>query len=351
MPDAETAPTMRDTHPTLHAGSILTDEVYGEIRLTEPLLVELMRTPAVRRLREIYQGGITAFIRPERDTTRLDHSVGVMALLRRLGASTEEQAAGLIHDVPHTAFSHVIDFVFPNRAHTYHEDQSEEVFRNSEIPGILQRHGLDWRRVIEPEHYPRLEQPLPHLCADRLDYFLRDGILDLNTFTTEEGHTLLDHLEVWEERIIVDDVEAARWLGDTFMTLDDRCWCSVQEVGWYAVMARALREALRHAVITLEDFAGTDAALLKRLQRCDVPSVHHWLSRLDRSTDFVRDPDHYDLVALPKVRAIDPPVRMGDRAVPLSVLDADFARRRRHYIARKSGRWYLRIIGPKAART
>ncbi len=336
-------------HPPLPTGCAVEDEVYGDVRFTEPLLVELMYTDAVQRLRKIYQGGITAFIRPERNTTRLDHSVGVAVLLRHLGADVEEQAAGLIHDVPHTAFSHVIDFVFPNRAHTYHEEQSEAIFRKSEIPSILQGYGLDWQKIVEPEHYPLLEQPLPRLCADRLDYFLRDGILDLHTFTVAEGRALLDHLQVCGEQIVVDDIEMARWLGDTFMALDDRCWCSVQEVGWYAVMARALRAALHHGVITLEDFQGTDAALLHRLQHSDVVPVHHWLSLLDRSTDFVRNPENYDLVALPKVRAIDPPVRIDeDRVAPLSTLDDDFARRRHDYIISKEGRWYLRIEAAKA---
>jgi hypothetical protein len=337
------------THPFTSSTGTLHDPVYGDVHFTDPLLTELLHTDAVQRLREIYQGGITAFIRPERNTTRLDHSLGVAALLRRLKADVEEQAAGLIHDVPHTAFSHVIDFVFPNQAHTYHEDQSEEIFRKSEIPDILQRHGLDWRRVAEPEHYPLLEQPLPHLCADRLDYFLRDGILDLHTFTAEEGRELLDHLKIWNDRIVVDDVDAARWLGDMFMTLDDRCWCSIQEVGWYAVMARALREALRHGIITLDDFEGTDAALLKRLRSSEVPSIQRWLSLLDRSTDFVRDPDDYNLIALPKVRAIDPPVQINGQAVPLSALDDAFSRRRRGYIAAKTGQWYLRIVGLSTA--
>jgi hypothetical protein len=127
------------------------------------------------------------------------------------------------------------------------------------------------------------------------------------------------------------------------MTLDDRCWCSVQEVGWYAVMARALREALEHEVITVEDFEGTDAALLDRLRHCNVTSVQRWLALLDRSTDFVRDPGDYDLVALPKVRAIDPPVRIDEGVAPLSALDHDFAERRHAYITGKTGRWYLRI--------
>lgn len=53
------------------------DPVYGEVRFTEPLLAELYASEAVQCLR----------------------------------ADVVEQAAGLLHDVAHTAFSHVVDFV------------------------------------------------------------------------------------------------------------------------------------------------------------------------------------------------------------------------------------------------
>ena len=38
-----------------------------------------------------------------------------MLLIKKLGGSVEEQIAGLLHDVSHTAFSHVIDYVFDNK--------------------------------------------------------------------------------------------------------------------------------------------------------------------------------------------------------------------------------------------
>jgi HD superfamily phosphohydrolase len=325
------------------------DPVYGEVRFTEPLLIELYASEAVQRLRQIHQGGITAFIRPERRTTRLEHSRGVAALLRLLGADFVEQAAGLVHDVAHTAFSHVIDFVFPNEDHVYHEVHREQTIAASDLPSILGRHGLDWRWVTDAGNFPLLEQPLPLLCADRLDYFLRDAIVDFGLFSRDDAQALLSHLHPYQAQIIVDDVAAARWLGERFIDLDDLCWCSTQEVGWYAVMAHALRTALSHGIIVEADFAGTDAELLERLRNAGSPDVDAWLKLLRREVDFVRSPAGAHvadgLEVLPKVRAIDPPTLVNGQVVPLSRIDSGFARHRQDYVAGKQGRWTLKVAG------
>lgn len=323
------------------------DIVYGEIDLTPPLLRALYQARAVQRLAQIYQGGVSAFIQPERDTTRLDHSLGVMGLLQHLGADVVEQAAGLLHDVPHTAFSHVIDFVFPNHDHTYHETHSDAVIEHSDLPDVLAAHGLDWRRVTEPEHFSLLEQPLPALCADRLDYFLRDG-LTIGFLQRSDVEALLNALRVHDGRVVVDDPAAARWLGLQFMRLDDAVWCSVQEVGWYAVMARALRAALESGLLSEEDFGGTDAPIMAQLRASDHPAIRRWLALLRPDVDFKRvDPAEGDLVALPKVRAIDPPVLVDGEAPPLSALDPAFARQRNCYVQSKQGEWGLRILRPE----
>ena len=45
------------------------------------------------------------------------------ALLKKFGASTEEQIAGLIHDVSHSAFSHCIDYVLDEGSEKTHNHQ------------------------------------------------------------------------------------------------------------------------------------------------------------------------------------------------------------------------------------
>ena len=150
---------------------------------------------------------------------------------------------------------------------------------------------------------------------------------------------------IHDGRIVVDDVEAARWLGEQFMRVDDVCWCSTQEVGWYAVMAEALRVALGRGIIREADFEGTDHDVMAALRQADDPEVDRWLGLLRRDVDFVRvQDDAHDLVALPKVRAVDPPVLVDGETAPLSAIDAAFATRRQAYIDGKQGRWRLQII-------
>lgn len=72
---------------------------------------------------------------------RYDHSVGVMLLIRMLGGTLEEQIAGLLHDVSHTAFSHVADYVFENRDEDYHEIIFRSVVESSEYLLFLKSIG------------------------------------------------------------------------------------------------------------------------------------------------------------------------------------------------------------------
>ncbi|MCJ7549909.1 MAG: hypothetical protein MUQ30_09540, partial [Anaerolineae bacterium] len=168
------------------------------------------------------------------------------------------------------------------------------------------------------------------------------------TFSQQDGTALLEHLVVHRGQIAVDSLDAAQWLGERFIQLDDACWCSVQEVGWYAVMAEALSVALAHEIITEADFKGTDRAILDVLFRARDAEVDHWLQWLRRDVDFARvedeSADTHDLVALPKVRAIDPPVLVNGSATPLSELKPAFAAQRLSYIAGKEGSWKLRIL-------
>ena len=322
------------------------DAIYGIVEINEPVLIDLMATQAMRRLHGVLQHGITALIGLTQPVTRFDHSVGVMLLVRGLGGSLEEQIAALLHDISHTAFSHVIDYVVDGHDNqSYHEEWKESHLAASDVPDVLARHGYDWRDFLHEEDYALLEQPAPRLCADRLDYFLRDS-RDLGLSSLAEIDHTLDHLIVFDGRIGVDAIEVARWLADTYIASDKASWANFREVGLYEVTAQAIKTALQIGMLAEEDFRGTDDQLWRKLQAIDQPAVRYWLRSISRATRFERDDVDPTFRVSTKLRTIDPDVLIDARFVPLSALDAEFARYRAEYLRENSGKWPMRVVPP-----
>jgi uncharacterized protein len=320
------------------------DSIYGEVNVAESVLLDLIQTQALQRLRGVLQHGITALIGITQPVTRFDHSLGVMLLVRRMGGSLEEQIAALLHDVSHTAFSHVVDYVVDRHdSQSYHEEWKEARLLASDVPAVLTRHGYDWRDFLREEDYALLEQPPPRLCADRLDYFLRDS-RDLGLSTLDQIHHALDHLSVHDGRIGVDDLEAARWLAYTFIAADKASWANFREVGLYEVTARAIKTALQIGAITTEDFWGTDEQLWRRLHAIDHAGVQEQLALISPATRFEWDAVNPSFRVSTKLRTIDPDVLTKDRFLPLSTFDAGFAHYRAEYLRSNSGKWPMRVL-------
>jgi len=267
-----------------------------------------------------------------------------MILVRRLGAPIDEQVAALLHDVSHTAFSHVIDFVFDDHSgQSYHEEKMEEVIANSDIPTILNRHGMDWREFLDETKFPLLEQPSPALCADRLDYFLRD-LEFLRLASSAEVRSAIESLEVVEGRIVVSDPDAARWLAYTFIEADRASWSSFREVGLYQLTAEAIKVANRYGFIGEADLWGSDETLWEKLRLADHPEVRGLVKQITPGTCFTWDEEHPAFRVATKVRSIDPPVTSGKSVTPLSALDPVFRQYRDEYLAGKRGQWPMSIV-------
>ncbi|MDR3150417.1 MAG: HD domain-containing protein [Candidatus Peribacteria bacterium] len=82
-----------------------------------------------------------------KENSRFLHSVGVFLLLRKFGASLEEQIAGLIHDTSHSVFSHTIDYINENldrkKDHRIQDDNHEEFVKDSSVVEISKEYGID----------------------------------------------------------------------------------------------------------------------------------------------------------------------------------------------------------------
>ena len=149
---------------------------YGPVNVEEPVLLELIESPPFQRLKHIHQYGVAYYTTHREEFTRYQHSLGVFALLRTNGCSLEEQMAGLLHDVSHTVFSHVGDWIFNRQNHDvdYQNLTHGDYLEKSGLGDILRKYGYAVDQIQpKQELYPALEQPVPTLCADRIDYNLQ----------------------------------------------------------------------------------------------------------------------------------------------------------------------------------
>lgn len=319
------------------------DEIYGSEAIEEPILQELLESEPLDRLRGVLQHGISGLIGLTPPVTRYEHSLGVMRLVRRLGGGLQEQIAALLHDVSHTAFSHVMDHVFDSAgSQAFHERVKAGFLKQTAVPGILAGYGFDWQDFLDEEAYPLLEQPAPALCADRIDYFMRDA-LAFELATPAQVGRLLDHLVVHDGRIALNDLNVARWLGETFMRADDHSWSNFNEVGLYELTAQALRAAFQGGYLRPEDIWLTDQELWERLKRNNQPELEPLVARIHPNVRFTWDADRPTFVLQTKIRTIDPDVVHNDDVRPLSAWDPSFARQRHAYLRRKSGPWPMRL--------
>ena len=135
----------------------------------DPLLMELVATPAFQRLREIrFLGAIDYRLIPSPNGkpgatryTRYQHSLGVMRLARQYcdiqGVPSSKRrlvcAAALLHDIGHPPLSHSMEPVFKEKLGIEHHKATKDIISGKvsagkEVSAVLRRHGIDVDEVI-----------------------------------------------------------------------------------------------------------------------------------------------------------------------------------------------------------
>jgi HD superfamily phosphohydrolase len=287
------------------------DNVYGEHQVDEPAITELIRSPSVQRLGGISQYGIPQDYYPVPGFSRLDHSLGVMLLLRRLGASVEEQVAGLLHDVSHTAFSHVTDHVFRDDGENDQDLRHKAYLYCTELPEILVRHGLEPERIATTEEHGLLEREAPEVCADRVDYSLREFVL-----TSRNGliKKTVSSLTVVEGRMVFSSREAAESFAIKYMECHRDKWASVEKTVRQHLFAQAIKRALEAGELTIADLFEDDDHAMRKLAAARNPGSVSILRMLSGRLELE---DHEDgEIRLPRrLRHVDP--EFMDKGVPV----------------------------------
>jgi len=226
------------------------DPIYGRVDLSE-LEHIIINTPEMARLRRIQQLGLADLAFPGANHTRFEHSVGTLfiadKIARALGLSVEEivkvRLAALLHDIGHSAFSHVVESVLKRnpayqpvmngKKFVNHEMFSRYIISNSFLTKqeIAQRTGnassffSDIAKMatgdIDALPVPYLTQIISNdIDADRIDFLLRDsyhtgvslGLVDVDqivgSLSLFGGRLVLGGREGYEEDMAITAAES-----------------------------------------------------------------------------------------------------------------------------------------------
>ena len=284
---------------------IITDSVYGETQINEPVLIELINSKPLLRMKGVYNAGILRKVIFRKQLTRFEHCVGVMILLRKKGASLEEQIAGLLHDIPHTAFSHAIDYVYKNKEHNFHEKFHEKIINESEIPLILKKYNFDTKRMMDEKNFSLLERSSPDLCADRIDYTLKE-FKEINK-DAEKINEYINSIVVFENEFYFNNAQTALEFSKDFLEMI-QSWASPLEIAIVETLALALKKSLNANIITQEDLFTTDQEVLDKIYASKDKEIIQLLEMINPSIKVVEDEKNFDYYSKEKLRFIDPKV-------------------------------------------
>lgn len=284
---------------------MIVDPIYGEFEI-EPVLMSLIESKAIQRLKGVHQAGAGYLVNPLWNVTRYEHSVGVMLLIRQLGGSLSEQIAGLLHDVSHTAFSHVVDVALANKEENYHELIRASLLTQSDIPEILRSYGFNWRDILtNDQQWTLLEQELPALCADRIDYTLRDSFHYFDN-SLKEIQIFLESLTILSGKIVINSVEQGEWFVRKFYQVVIDFFYDSANIFSADRMAKIIQYSLMYDLIDPDDLLLDDQQLLERLKNLSFPFFDLLFEQLENPPKLVEGVHNQIIFQRQKRRIIDP---------------------------------------------
>ena len=280
---------------------IIADKIYGNIEIDEDVKM-ILEKPYIQRLKKIHQNGADFLIDKRMNATRYEHSVGVMILLKKLGATKEEQIAGLLHDVSHTVFSHMVDTLIKNENQNFHEQERGKFIEINNIKKDIQEIGFNPDNLLNINNFSLLDKKMPGLCADRIDYMLRD-LFNMDMLTNEEIKKIIDSLIIEDDIIKIKTIEQGRNIIKKFIDLNKKIFFNPYFEISNVLLSNIIRKLLDNKIIKEEDLFKDDEYIIKKIE---TSSFNKELININNKIRIIQHPKEGEFKVIRFLRYIDP---------------------------------------------
>ncbi|BBM57080.1 HD domain protein [Leptotrichia trevisanii] len=240
----------------------INDELYGEYYVDD-VIYEIINTRIFKRLKNIYQSGSGYLVNDLWNVNRQEHSIGTMILSLKFGGNIEEQIRALLHDISHTAFSHVIDYILKNENEDYHEKIQKNFLNDEELLSILRKYNLNIKRIML-KNYSFLDDELPELSFDRIDYTLRD-LFRQKRISHKDVREIVNNLAVYQNKLCFNSLEIGKWFQKLYFQEVVEYFQDPLNMYINTMLSNLLASALNEKIIQLQDFNFTDEYIIKKI--------------------------------------------------------------------------------------
>lgn len=205
------------SYTKLNDNKVFRDAIHNYIHVDQPVLLELINSKEMQRLRRIKQLGGTHQVYQSAEHSRFCHSLGVYFIVRKMIFNSEigdyindydkltVMCAALLHDLGHGPFSHC----FENAFGLNHEEYTIKIINDdSEVHSILESFEPGFSKkvssVIAKTHSNKIliQMISSQLDADRMDYLLRDSYFTGTTYGHFDLYRILRVMKVFNNKIV-----------------------------------------------------------------------------------------------------------------------------------------------------
>ncbi|MGB4415101.1 MAG: HD domain-containing protein [Paludibacter sp.] len=194
---------------------IINDPVFGFINIPNDFLYDIIQHPYFQRLHRIKQLGISSYVYPGAQHTRMQHSLGAMHLMGEAITQLRQQghdispveaeavrACILLHDIGHGPFSHALENSLVHGIS--HEEISLLMMQqlNAEFGGKLNI-ALEIFTNVYPKRFLR-QLVSGQLDMDRLDYLSRDSFFSGVSEGIVGSARIIKMLNIHNDQLVVD---------------------------------------------------------------------------------------------------------------------------------------------------
>jgi len=306
---------------------VIKDKIWGKIEIKDRLVKEIILDEDFQRMKKVSQLGIFKYsFLYGLKFSRFEHSVGVYYLLKKFGANKEECLAGLLHDISHGAFSHVLDIVFADDGNEEYADSILlEKISDSKIGKLLKKNKYDLAKIVNNNNHTMLDKELPDIAADRIDYMLRDP-LGMNSQLVKK---IIDSLVIKNKEFVFNNSFFANLFANHYYNLNKNVWSSIFWTVNHKILADIIKLIIDRNYAKKEDlFLKNDEEITRIIEKNkdkDIGMLIKKMKNLDyHKIKVVSKKDKYDYNWKKKNRFVNPKILIDGKIKKLSDINPEW---------------------------